>query len=151
MTDDIAQLCENFHYDSETGTFWKKVGHATGHGYQRISTPIGPISAHRLVWALVHKRWPTGDIDHINGNRSDNRLENLRDVSVPLNRQNLRGPYKNSKSELLGASWSKAMKRWTARIHYAGKHHFLGYFDSAEEAHAAYLKVKREVHPGCTI
>ncbi|WP_421883281.1 HNH endonuclease signature motif containing protein [Methylibium sp.] len=151
-TDLTAQrLRELLHYDPETGAIYKRVGHLTTHGYQRVYVDGRPYQLHRLAWMLVHGAWPTDHIDHLNGDRSDNRLSNLRDVPKVTNQQNERRARKNSRSGLLGASWSKAMKRWTARIHHDGKHHFLGYFDTAEEAHSAYLSAKRKHHAGCTL
>lgn len=152
MDDEIEQLRKEFRYDPETGQVFRLVGH-TVNGYTRISISPGKfLQAHRLGWALFHGEWPVDDIDHINGVRDDNRLANLRDVTNVINRQNERKARKNSKSGLLGASWSKAMGRWVARIHHDGKHHFLGHFDTAEEAHAAYLAAKRIKHAaGCTI
>lgn len=148
----VDTLREQFRYDPEDGSIWKRVGHETGSGYQRVSLGIGKfVQAHRLAWMLTHGEWPKQHVDHINGDRSDNRLQNLRDIPQVHNQQNERRARKNNKSGLLGASWSKAMGRWTARIHYDGKHHFLGYFDTAEAAHAVYLEAKRKVHAGCTI
>jgi hypothetical protein len=148
----IEELREQFRYDPQDGSMWKRVGHETGHGYQRVSIGVGQfLQAHRLAWALVYGEWPQHHVDHINGDRSDNRLENLRDIPQAHNQQNERKARRSSKSGLLGASWNKAMGHWTARIHYDGKHHFLGYFSTAEAAHAAYLKAKRTVHAGCTI
>lgn len=148
---DIELLRSLFRYDAETGEIFKKVGHETAHGYERVMVFGKPIQLHRLAWALVHGEWPQDHIDHMNGDRKDNRLSNLRHVTNTVNRQNERRPRSNNKSGFLGVSWSKAMKKWTARIHFNGKHHFLGYFDTAEDAHAAYLEAKRVHHSGCTI
>lgn len=151
MNEDIAHLRQHFHYDAETGKLYKLVGHECAGGYQRISFNGRLFQAHRLAWAIAHGKWPEDLIDHINGDRSDNRLSNLRDVSARVNLQNERKARKNSRSGLLGASWSKVTKRWAARIHYDGKHRHLGYFDTPQEAHAAYLAAKRLFHTGNTI
>jgi hypothetical protein len=150
--DGLLQIAQrDYRYDPATGELFKRVGHPTKYGYFRVYVDGQPIQAHRVAWAISSGAWPEGHIDHINGDGMDNRLENLRDVPQATNQQNEQKARKNSRSGLLGASWSKAMQRWTARIHHDGKHHFLGYFDTPEQAHAAYLSAKRLRHPGCTI
>ena len=84
------RLRERLHYDAGTGVFTRRVGsgHArTGEmagsvhstGYVRISIDGGKYTAHCLAWLYVHGVWPPDQIDHINGNRSDNRIANLRE------------------------------------------------------------------------
>lgn len=92
------------------------------------------LKAHRVIWALVHGKWPTGQIDHINGNRQDNRLVNLREVSRLENHRNMKR-FKNNTSGHAGVIPFKG--RWQARItvDYRGIH--LGTFDTVEEAVAA--------------
>lgn len=151
MNEEIEQLRKEFRFDPETGEVFRRVGHLVN-GYVRISVEPGKfLQAHRLAWALVHGKWPDQIIDHINGDRADNRFDNLRDISTKMNIQNQRRASKNNKSGLLGVSWSKTMKRWVARIYYDRKYHSLGCFDTAEEAHDAYVSAKREKHAGCTI
>jgi hypothetical protein len=109
---------------------------------------------HRVVWALVHGAWPSGEIDHINGDESDNRIENLRDVSSTVNQQNKRKAFKKSKTGLLGASPAGCpgeIGRYVAFIGGPDGRKNLGYFDTPEEAHAAYVAAKRKIHAGCTI
>jgi hypothetical protein len=88
--------------------------------------------AHRVAWALHHGHWPEHDIDHINGVRNDNRIENLRSVSRKNNMQN-REMSSNNTSGFMGVSYSRRHKLWCAKI---GDHH-IGWFsdkDSAVEA-----------------
>lgn len=106
---------------------------------------------HRLVWLYVHGHWPKHEIDHINGNRSDNRIENLRDVPPAINRQNIRGPYRSKRLGLLGAHFNKASGKWASAICVNYRQVHLGLFETAEEAHAAYLNAKRQMHPGCVL
>ena len=106
---------------------------------------------YRLAWLYVHGKLPDGDIDHINGKPSDDRIKNLRDVSRSVNLQNQRAARSNNSSGLLGVFFQKTMNKWTSKIQLDWKTKSLGYFDTAEEAHAAYLKAKRELHEGCTI
>lgn len=110
--------------------------------------------AHRVIWLHVHGVWPNGQIDHKNGNRDDNRLDNLRDTTPTVNAQNLHGPQKNNKTGFLGVIFKPAMaigKQYEARIMANRRIHRLGYFETPEEAHEAYLAAKRQLHEGCTI
>ena len=130
-------------YDPETGKlFWK------ARGYGRFDTrfagreaftavdPRGYISGrvfnktytgHRVAWAVHYGAWPSGQIDHINHNRADNRLNNLRDVSIWENRVNAT-LQKNNKSGVAGVYWYARCGRWQAYIKVRGKRHHLGYF-----------------------
>lgn len=101
--------------------------------------------AHRLAWLYVHGRWPDGLIDHKNGDRADNRFDNLRDVAHRVNMQNLRKAFVSSKTGLLGASPLKD-GRFGAFIKRDGKSKNLGTFDTPELAHAAYVAAKRVIH-----
>lgn len=101
--------------------------------------------AHRLAWLWFHGEWPHGVIDHINGDPTDNRIENLRDVPQKINMQNQRRERSN-KSGLLGV-WKKRGK-WVAAIKLDGRPYHLGSFQTAEGAHEAYVQKKRELHPG---
>ena len=157
---------ENFdrlNYDTETGVFtWVasqsnrvKVGMVAGcddgHGYFVIRYNGKPYRAHHIAWFLTYGVWPDGDIDHINGNRSDNRIANLRDVSHSVNLQNQRKPQSKNSSGFLGVSRNKAEGKWKATIQTNGKQKHLGYFDDPTIAHNAYLTAKRNMHEGCTI
>ena len=157
---DQQRLRELLDYDAETGRFvWRqankrvKAGAVAGYvgndGYVRIRASGTRFLAHRLAWFYVHGTWPTGEIDHINGDRSDNRIANLRDVSRLTNRQNMRRAQADNRSGLLGVSL--ANNRCKASIRSGGKNHHLGYFASPEAAHAAYVAAKRQTHEGCTL
>ena len=105
--------------------------------------------AHRLAWLWTTGNWPKAHIDHINGDSSDNRIANLRDVPQEVNMQNRRKPAKHNASGLLGVYARDG--RWRAEVRIKGKSVNLGRFDTKEEAHAAYLIAKRRLHIGCTI
>ena len=93
-------------------------------------------------------------VDHINGNRGDNRLCNLRDVSRKINTQNRKSASINNSCGLLGVSEHKGVGksgRFVAGIYIEGKRKHLGVFDTAQQAHEAYLTAKRKYHEGCTI
>ena len=102
--DDVVTLLD---YNQETGVFqWKKkrrgirtgvnLGTDNGFGYLRITVLGKQFYAHRLAWLYCHKVWPKGEIDHINGNKQDNRIENLRDVTQQSNAQNKLSPTSKS-------------------------------------------------------
>jgi hypothetical protein len=157
------RLRELLHYDPETGVFTRRVqtsnrirvgdvaGSINDKGYLNIRVDVRQRFAHRLAWLYVYGVWPQHQIDHINGVRDDNRIVNLRDVTKSINMQNQRHACSNNKSGLLGASWNKARSCWQAQIKIGGMVKFLGRFESATEAHAAYLTAKRALHDGCTI
>lgn len=155
-------LRELLHYDPETGVFtrlagkgrWKPgtvAGTRHADGYLQINLHGKIYKGHRLAWLHFYGCWPQHEIDHINGDNSDNRICNLRDVTSEVNKHNQRRGHSGSSSELLGVSWSAARNKWLASIIVRRKFMHLGYFSKEEEAHAAYLSAKRELHEGCTI
>lgn len=103
-------------------------GHLKGSIYNRQHF------AHRVAWAVHHGYWPSA-LDHINGNRSDNRIENLREATATQNARN-RKPIGGSR--FLGVSRSANGKRWRAYIHINGKTVALGTFDCEEVAARTY-------------
>jgi hypothetical protein len=149
------ELRDIFDYCKETGRLlWKPrprvfagqpAGCANANGYVRIRLNQSNYWAHRLVWYWHSGNWPKEEIDHINGRRDDNRIENLRTASRPENRQNTISK-KQRKGGLAGASFCSYTNRWRATIAKNGKKVSLGRFDTAEEAHEAYLKAKAELH-----
>jgi hypothetical protein len=90
-------------------------------------------------------------IDHINGNKLDNRWSNLRIVERVTNGQNRRRANKNNAAGLLGAHKRRGSTGWTSSITTPDGVRFLGFFDSAIKAHEAYVSAKRQLHAGCTI
>lgn len=92
--------------------------------------------AHRVIWALTYGKWPTSDIDHINGNSGDNRIENLRVVSKEENMRNQRRSSAN-KSGVTGVCWNPIRRKWSAQIKVRGKKYHLGLFDQLMAAAAA--------------
>jgi hypothetical protein len=145
-------------YNANTGVFmWCKsrrgiktgvpLGTDNGFGYLRITVLGRSYYAHRLAWFYVKGTWPD-QIDHINGIKSDNRIENLRDVNVQQNNQNKLKAQKNSDSKVLGVSWHKKAKKWQAHICIYKERKYLGLFDDVNEAHVAYLKEKERIDYG---
>lgn len=158
------ELKELFSYDSSTGLFirktitgrhgrWKSgdiAGSVNAQGYWQINIGGHVYLAHRLVWLYVYGYFPIG-VDHINGIRRDNRLHNLREATQAQNMQNEKLARKNNVSGLLGVTFRKDRGTYVAKIRSNGKQINLGTFDNAEDAHAAYISAKREMHQFCTI
>jgi hypothetical protein len=124
-------------------------GRTDANGYTTIRLLGKDHKAHRLVWLFERGCWPEGQIDHINGDRSDNRIANLRDVSGRVNQENRRRASAGNSSGHLGVRFKA--NGYEASIKVAGKNIYLGRFKSAEEAGSAYLAAKRVRHEGCTI
>ena len=92
--------------------------------------------AHRVAWALSHGEWPIGQIDHIDGNRANNALENLRVVSCAENNRNRKRPNNNT-SGSVGVTWNARDKRWRAQICVNGSSRQIGAYLSKEDAISA--------------
>jgi hypothetical protein len=106
--------------------------------------------SHRVAWVLMTGKWPTYDIDHIDGNPSNNAWANLRDIDTAGNIQNQLRAHKDSRTKLLGVT-KLPDGRFKAQIKVLYKNKHLGLYATAEEAHQAYLCAKRKLHQGCTI
>ena len=107
----------------------------------------------RLAWFAFYGEWPIGVVDHINGDPSDNRIANLRDVSQSWNQQN-RGVIANgTRSGYVGVFPVRRAGRvvFQAAISIYGKRTVLGLFETAEEASACYVAAKVEMHPGFVV
>ena len=160
-TDFDAALRQSISYCADTGIFtWvlpprrgvsigATAGSKTAHGYLSISFRSCSIYAHRLAWFITHGCWPAGVIDHINGDKLDNRIINLRDVSQRDNTENVFARRKHNRAGLLGVSQNG--NRFTAHLGHMGKNLYLGIYKTKEEAHEAYLMKKRELHQGNTL
>lgn len=120
-------------------------GRRTG-GYWAITIAGRIYMAHRLAWLYVHGQWPMRSIDHINGVRTDNRIENLRECTAAENQQN-RAIHPKNTSGVAGVSWSKNAKKWTAFIRAGGKQKNIGLFATKEQAGEAYKAAKAALHP----
>lgn len=129
------------------GTF---AGSADRHGYLQIEVCGYPTKVHRVVFAMAHGRWPSCEVDHLNGNKMDNRPENLREATRAINQQNLRTAKSHNKLGVLGVTHTRK-GRFRASIVIDKKSKHLGHFDTIEEAHAAYVAAKRELHAGGTL
>lgn len=148
---------ELFDYDSENGLLIRKKDHrgrminlTCGHkpirnGYGKIEIDGKNYYTHRLIWLWVHGSWPDGEIDHLDRDRMNNRIENLRVVVGSENQHNHRIRRDNS-SGFPGVYWDKHAKKYKAQIMLNNKQIHLGYFTTPEEAFLAYQLAKIEMH-----
>lgn len=144
------ELKELLDYNPETGIFtWKnaskrKAGTSMYSGYIRLNVNKKQYLAHRLIWLYVYGYFPKY-VDHINMNRSDNRLCNLREATNTQNQYNKKLTKRNT-SGIKGVSWFERDKNWRARLHVSGKLIHLGYFDSIEEAKKIITEYRNKLH-----
>ncbi len=152
-----SRLIELFNYDVNTGLFTRiirsspntKIGEIAGYkaknGYVVIFVDSKAYKAHRLAWLFVNGNFPEYEIDHINGIKHDNRINNLREAKHCENAQNRKTP-KNNAIGLIGAFFNKSNKKYISKIVYKKTKYHLGCFETAEEAHAAYCRAKSLLH-----
>jgi len=140
----VDRLMEKLRYAPETGVFtWnssryadrvgKVAGYLSSNGYWRIMIDKRLYLAHRLAWLYMYGEWPSAQVDHINNDRSGNRIDNLRDVSAHVNQRNRKGEY-------VGVSKAPCSDRWRARHGDA----YIGMFDTKEEARSAVQAYREE-------
>lgn len=159
MTGELTQerLKELLSYDPDTGVFtrlsvptkqkhWlgQKAGNVNALGYERASVDGKVYRMHRLAFLYMTGSWPAGEVDHINGNKADNRWSNLRSVST---RQNLINRLiKGKSSPYPGVSFHKKSGRWYAHVTQDSVNRHVGSFSSEREAYTAYLMEIAESH-----
>lgn len=142
-----ARLKELLHYNSETGVFTRLVstggalaGSVTGTknsgGYLQTMVDYKLYKLHRLAWLYVHGEWPADQIDHIDHIRTNNRWNNLREVTHQENHRN-RTVNSNSASGITGVYWDKCAEKWRACIVIDGNNKHIGFFDDINDAAAA--------------
>lgn len=135
------------HYDPVTGVFTpiefrmgvrnKGLGNTEKNGYVRICINYRRYQASRLAWLYMTGKWPVQMIDHIDGDRANNRFANLREADAHQNGANRKKPRNYGASGFKGVS--RKPGHWQASIRVHGRLLFLGKFESAEKAHAAYI------------
>ena len=145
---ELVLLREALRYDIETGLFYwnrrvnrrKLAGSIAGFigtdGYRAIRLNGTRWWAHRLAWYFYYGVYPTLEIDHIDGDRSNNKITNLREVT---HRENGHNRIEHRNGALVGAHYSRSKKCWTASIRILGKDTTLGNYSSALDAHNAYI------------
>lgn len=159
------QLKEFALYDPLTGVFTRKIsrgknqfgaefvrwlagtvmGTVGQQGYVRISIFGKIYQGHRLAWLYHYGEWPKDQIDHINHDRSDNRIENLREATNGTNRKNISLPCTN-KSGVIGVHRHSQNDCWVAQIRVDGKTHHLGCYQHLDQA--AYARKEAEIYYG---
>lgn len=154
MKNEITQeyLKEILHYNKLTGLFrWKvdiysgrnkkqkhvSIGDLAGtvnsKGYLRIGINHKSYLCQRLAWLYEYGEWPSNEVDHINHVRSDNRIDNLRNVAGLDNQKNV-SKRKDNNSGFTGVSWNAKSSKWVAQMQVNKKKIHLGYFSSLEDA-----------------
>ncbi|MEO8021100.1 HNH endonuclease signature motif containing protein [Polaromonas sp.] len=148
-----AMVMDLLDYSPETGKFtWRvnrrgkalvgaEAGSVDGYGYIAISVFNIRFLAHRLAWLVVYGGWPALQLDHINRNKKDNSIGNLREVTGALNKQNHIRPMPNNSLGLIGVTPERG--RFKSVLTANGVTRFLGRFSTPELAHAAYMNAKR--------
>lgn len=157
----IAELRKLFAYNPETGELiWRQRGdvpsnwnarHAGRPAFRTVHSEgylIGKIwrrkfYAHRVVFAIHHGRWPAGLIDHVNGDRADNRAANLREVGPSENAANKRAGLRQSGHA--GIWWIEGAQRWRVVRRHSGKRYNIGSFADLDEAVQAARKALTEI------
>lgn len=142
-------------YDPETGLFkWKKrfkgvradltAGRVSARGYHEIRANRKLLRSHRLAWYMTHQQVPD-QIDHINGDRTDNRITNLRNCTHTQNCRNCK-IRKNNTSKCVGVHWDKNNRKWQAsiKVNYVSIH--LGRFDDIEDAKQARIEAENKYY-----
>lgn len=141
-----ADLKSRLHYDPETGVFTRlkgmgKVGRKASNGYIQIFVMDARYMAHRLAWLYVYGEWPELLVDHINLDRSDNRIQNLRSVTPKQNNENSR-PNRNNRSGYRGVSL-RADGLWQSDIRHNRKTIHLGTFKCKAQAARARAEAEK--------
>lgn len=130
-----------FDYCPDTGVLlWKKSGKIAGNisvsdGYISVYCRGRNYKAHRIAWLIMYGEWPI-QVDHVDHNRINNKISNLRNVSQTENSRNMRLRRRNTSGHV-GVCWHKKGNKWMAYIHLAGKFKSLGLFSDISDAVAA--------------
>ena len=153
-----VQLKEMLDYNKDTGKFiWRTprgnnkikagdiAGSITSKGYGVIKYNGKIYLVHRLVWLYVYGQFPTSPLDHINCDKADNRLCNLREASYKQNSHNI-NKRKSCSSKYKGIHWDKNRQMWRARIVIDGKPRCLGFYTTEGDAHCVWCNFAEEHH-----
>jgi len=141
-------------YDLDTGIFtWKvskanrtKVGDVAGwsyNGYREIEINNKAYKAHRLAWLYVYGEMPKNLVDHIDGNRSNNKISNLREATYQENSENYKTP-KTNKSGVKNVSWYKSLNKWVVSISIRKTKKTVGYYDDLELAELVAIEARNK-------
>lgn len=119
----------------------KEAGVTGPYGYNTVTVQALHLMAHRIIWCMEHGHWPNEQIDHIDGDRVNNRLENLRECTHTENQRNMRRSRSNT-SGVTGVYWDKKISRWKAEVSLKSRKIYVGVFRDLKEAETA-VKAKR--------
>lgn len=144
------QLISAIHYDPETGLFTKPgqivtAGHEGRGGYLMINTCKHIYRAHRIAWLYMTGEWPCGEIDHINGNKQDNRFSNLRICTHQQNNHN-QAIRRNNTSGVKGVYWSKVQRKWRGQVCLNYQVHHTEAFEDIRDAEMAVRSLRERLH-----
>lgn len=149
--DAFALVRNRFRYEPETGEFFHRIGWRAeqragfiASGYWTVSLLNRHIRAHRIAWLYVYGEWPKGLIDHINRDKLDNRIANLRVVDFIGNAANTDVNPTHFKAAGVSRDKRRVKNPWRARIKVGDERRIIGVFPTKEEARAAYLNAARE-------
>jgi len=151
----LEYINEYLIYDALTGNLYQRkkrpkiqvgalAGGITKKGYRYIQLNGKKYPSHHIVWFLETGNFPQKQIDHIDGNKLNNNFLNLRQVTNKQNTEN-RGAQKNNKLGRKGVSFNKKLKKYVAQIQHYGVNHYLGLFQTPEEAELAYKNKAHEL------
>ena len=118
--------------DYNTLKVGREVGCEHSLGYREVKVLGRKFKAHQIVWFLCKGQWPKLPLDHINGDKSDNRPENLRELSHKQNTRSFASTH--GAIPFRGVTFKKSRGKFSARVCYNYKEHHIGYYDTAEEA-----------------
>ena len=121
-----------------------RAGWISRDGYVGVKVCGRTFKAHRVIWAIHHGYWPDDQIDHINGDRTDNQLANLRSVSNEENQRN-KGRRSDNTSGATGVYWDGRRSKWCAQIKTNGRNRTLGRFDNVADA----ISARRRAEAAC--
>jgi len=125
--------------------FAGKIAGALFIGYRRITIDYKPYLAHRLAWLYMTGDWPSGDLDHVNLDKSSNSFTNLRLATRSQNMANTK-VQSNNTSGVKGVCLDKHRNKWLVQIKHNGKKIYIGRYDTIEEADAAYAHAAAKYH-----
>ncbi|HFR1258004.1 TPA: HNH endonuclease [Shigella dysenteriae] len=153
---DIQELTSSLDYDPLTGKFtWKKqrasnciigkeAGYITGYGYRQIHFNGKAYKAHRLAWFITYGTWPDL-IDHIDMDRANNAIANLREATTSENSRNQSIKRRNS-SGAPCVYWHSTRNRWVVKVTREGREYYGGVFTNFDDAKLASEKLRKELH-----
>lgn len=156
----VERITELFNYDKTTGIVTRKTNrgqckagsivgtkHISGYLAARVDGNIYLL--HRLIWCIVHGSWPECYIDHIDGDRRNNVISNLREATHTENTQNAKIRDDNT-SGIKGVHYSIRLNKWVARVQTENKRVHLGAFNTLEDARDCIEKFRLDSHKNFT-